>query len=419
MTFGLSLNEHDGKTVLKSIHVTINDDTVDVSVTPDRKVVAFAVNGSPVLSPQDIRNLQIDDTHLIPRFFTVADEEVTLQQLRRAPSGGIIPAVREIKKFYRSRLHGNFSDEKINDLVRSIRYTSRSNFLSMMSNANTSYDSWNELVLSLQQSFGELESEYLRSLYLLYGIGDYLTLLEQRLHAVLVQAGYIGPSRATGERYYRIQELALDRIDSKGENLAMFLNSLDHYQRERFETWAERHLGYAVRTRREGGHVSVVLREVGSQQEYNLADVGYGLSQVLPVMVQIWAQTSPRPLSSPLLRSPIVKLLAIEQPELHLHPAYQAKIADALVQTANIVRKLSHRPNASRLAIIAETHSQAIINRLGEIISKKEISPSDVAVYVFEKSAETEQTAVSRARFDDDGILLDWPYGFFLSSQKS
>ena len=71
-----------------------------------------------------------------------------------------------------------------------------------------------------------------------------------------------------------------------------------------------------------------------------------------------------------------------------------------------------HRRNNVR--IVVETHSESLINRLGELIEKGAISHKDVQIVIFSaKDDINSPTDVSLAEFDDEGILNNWPFGFF------
>lgn len=60
-----------------------------------------------------------------------------------------------------------------------------------------------------------------------------------------------------------------------------------------------------------------------------------------------------------------------------------------------------------------ETHSQQLINRIGQLIATKRFSPDNVALFVFEKPDPNGPTEVESAWFDEDGDLRSWPFGFF------
>jgi predicted ATPase len=211
---------------------------------------------------------------------------------------------------------------------------------------------------------------------------------------------YIEPLRATAQRYYRKQELAIDEIDAKGENLAMFLDNLSSAQLRNFNEWTRARFGFSASTRKYGGHVEIVINEGDSTHTANLADIGFGFSQILPVIVQIWYSTLAGG-GRDRKRNTIV----IEQPELHLHPAFQAKLADVFASTIAAKR-------GAETCFIIETHSNHIVNRIGQLISKGELTKDSVQILVFDKN-ENSETVIQRSGFDDEGYLINWPYGFF------
>lgn len=128
-------------------------------------------------------------------------------------------------------------------------------------------------------------------------------------------------------------------------------------------------------------------------------DVGIGVSQVLPVLVNAFASTN--------------KLIAIEQPEIHLHPALQTDLADVFIQSA-----LGENKNR----FLIETHSEhlllRVMRRMSETYDKKlpkgipEIKPEDVAIlFVLPKGS---SSVILNLEIDKEGQLLDpWPGGFF------
>jgi predicted ATPase len=219
--------------------------------------------------------------------------------------------------------------------------------------------------------------------------------------------GYIRPTRTKGERYYRYQELAVDQVEPGGENLAMFLNSLSKDRQKQFSDWVEKLIGYSVSLKGETGHVSIMLSEKGDHRKYNITDMGYGFSQILPVMAQLWVFADTRRRTFPRYRN-APRFLVMEQPELHLHPSFQAKIADSLLASKNRMRE-------SNGFTIVETHSQAIVNRLGDLVADGSLDPEDVAIYVFDRPGPKTGTQITRAHFDEQGSLINWPYGFFSS----
>jgi len=238
-----------------------------------------------------------------------------------------------------------------------------------------------------------------------------LDLLSEKLTAFFLGVGYLGPARAAGERYYRKQELEVSEILPNGSNLPMFLDSLSTNQKRAFSDWVENLFGYGVELKSFEGHISINLK--AGKNSVNVTDTGYGVSQILPVLATVW-WASQRPAerwSAAHPRNTNIRTIAIEQPELHLHPAHQAKLADVFAEGI----ALGAREHSTKIVnVLVETHSESLINRLGELIEIGTLNKDDVQIVIF--SAEDDinsPTKVSLAEFDDRGALTNWPFGFF------
>jgi len=131
------------------------------------------------------------------------------------------------------------------------------------------------------------------------------------------------------------------------------------------------------------------LKDTRSGTPVDLDQVGYGVSQLLPVVdVCVHAER---------------QIICIEEPELHLHPRLQARLGN-LFATAAVM---------GRNQVIVETHSEAILLRVRRLIRGGRLRPDDVAVIYVDNTA-SEGASVRRLRLGDRGELLDpWPTGFF------
>ena len=238
------------------------------------------------------------------------------------------------------------------------------------------------------------------------------------LSDIFRSVSYTAPLRAATERYYRAQGLAVEEIDPRGANLAMYLSQLSSSERQSLDEWTSQHLGVRVVVSQEGGHTSLHLKEDKSDAHFNLADLGFGFSQLLPVLTHIWgATTKTWETSRPYrrryrqyLEEHAQSILAIEQPELHLHPGMQARVADLLVA---LIREAKQRERD--IALIIETHSEVIVNRIGEWVSREGddgIPATDCQILVFDKDA-VGASQIQQATYSDQGFLENWPYGFF------
>lgn len=223
---------------------------------------------------------------------------------------------------------------------------------------------------------------------------------------------YIAPVRANAERYYRLQGLAINEIDPRGENIAMLLYNLNDHEKKHFSSWVKENFGFGISTYSEGGHVSISVQHKESEKAINLVDTGFGYSQILPIIVQLWKITRQRDLThrfSIINRKSRSHILVIEQPELHLHPAMQADLVDAFVKVLKVAKD-----NKIDLRIIIETHSETIVNRIGYLIGEKKYGFNEdlVNVLIFNKVDEYESEVI-KSGYDEDGYLEEWPIGFF------
>ena len=134
---------------------------------------------------------------------------------------------------------------------------------------------------------------------------------------------------------------------------------------------------------------------------------------MLPVISKLWHTTYVIENNSSLIgrlrfREFDKNILLMEQPELHLHPAMQAKVADTLITTVDRTREANEC-----VTLIVETHSQAIINRIGRRIREGKIQPEDVNVILFSKDNDLKNSIIKQISYTEQGQLKDWPYGFF------
>ena len=140
------------------------------------------------------------------------------------------------------------------------------------------------------------------------------------------------------------------------------------------------------------GNVIIVESE-GLNKEVPLDAVGVGVSQLLPVLVLC------------LLSKP-GSMILLEQPELHLHPALQQRLADFLIAAARSGRQL-----------IVETHSEYIVSRLRRRIAEDTSDEDELLsmskIVFAERDPQTGVTTYREVELSPFGRIEDWPRGFF------
>ena len=220
---------------------------------------------------------------------------------------------------------------------------------------------------------------------------------------------YSKPLRANAERYYRIQSLATNGIAPDGSNLISFISNMGGSVKNSFNKWIQDKFGFSIEIHKRFGHGSIFLRE--QDAEYNVTDMGFGFSQILPIIVQLWDISTKKKSFARFDASEFI--YAVEQPELHLHPALQAKTIKLFCEVLKIAQR-----NDIKLRIILETHSETIINYLGRLVADKKIDHNDIKLLIFEKPLGSRTTNIKESTYTDDGILQNWPFGFFSTTQE-
>lgn len=119
----------------------------------------------------------------------------------------------------------------------------------------------------------------------------------------------------------------------------------------------------------------------------NIVDVGFGVSQVLPALVALHAADKG-------------KLVYLEEPEIHLHPRAQTKLAQILADAAK-----------RDVRVVAETHSSLLLRAIQTLVAKGELDPELVRLHWFTRDA-SGVTMVSSAKPDANGSFGDWPEDF-------
>jgi predicted ATPase len=120
-----------------------------------------------------------------------------------------------------------------------------------------------------------------------------------------------------------------------------------------------------------------------------ITDVGFGVSQILPVLVLCYYV-------------PKGSTIIFEQPEIHLHPSAQQKLADVFIDV------IKHR----ELQIIIESHSEHLLHRLQRRIAEEELLPEQAALY-FAQMEQDGASSLTELALDTFGNITNWPKNFF------
>lgn len=230
--------------------------------------------------------------------------------------------------------------------------------------------------------------------------------LELALEEELQRIYYLGPLRAYPERTYtwagaqpsdmgQAGDQAVDAIlasRERGNTIARGRGrprvTLEEYVAE----WLLK-LGliteFRVEPMAEGGHVfQVKVRKARGGTEALITDVGFGVSQILPVIVLCFYV-------------PEGSTVILEQPEIHLHPAVQSALADVIID--------AHKKRG--IQVIVESHSEHLLRRMQRRVAEEKLATDEIALYFCEVGASgSHLTPLDMNLF---GQITNWPDEFF------
>ena len=178
----------------------------------------------------------------------------------------------------------------------------------------------------------------------------------------------LGRGEGQGRRYVRFERRIAEWLKQMGLIDSFVVRSIGRYRKEH----------------------EVRVRKTAKSPEVLLPDVGFGVSQVFPVLVQCYYV-------------PEGSILLFEQPEIHLHPSVQADLADVFIDAVQ----------ERDLQIIVESHSEHFVRRLQRRIAEEKngLGESDVGLYFTNTTGEGSQ--LTRLQLDSYGNIKNWPDGFF------
>jgi hypothetical protein len=213
------------------------------------------------------------------------------------------------------------------------------------------------------------------------------------LSSINANINFISSFRLQPERTYYQKSRSGEKIEKYGEN---YIDQIVEWEKQKSKKFKELNLIlkdfnllYSLKSKQLPGGRFELRVKVGNRGIWALlSDVGFGISQFLPIIV---ADLQLSPGSS----------LFLAQPEIHLHPSVQASLADYFVKQVSKKQK----------RYIVETHSEYLLNRIRLDIVQGKLQPSDVSVYYFENSPAGTKTY--EIIFTKNGQIKKAPKSFF------
>jgi hypothetical protein len=205
---------------------------------------------------------------------------------------------------------------------------------------------------------------------------------------------YLGPLRPPPAREVTWSQQDPTLLGSTGSETIQALISNETGKnkgalRAAVSNWLKRlDLAEGIEISRIGRTLLYQIEVVRGGKRNNLADVGYGVSQVLPVIVLLHFV-------------PEGSVILCEDPEAHLHPMAQSALADLFVEVAK----------QRKLQVLIETHSEHLFRRLQVLMAGAKVSENDCALYYVERDEPTAK--VTELHADEFGRIQNWPENLF------
>lgn len=239
---------------------------------------------------------------------------------------------------------------------------------------------------------------------------DFVQLINLEHEKLFNSVFYLGPLRTKAERLYTWGGINPESVGFAGENtVAAILAarnrkiSLGYKQHakplEQIIALKLKEMGLIEEFKvnpisKQRQEYEVKVRTKGSRDWVDLPDVGFGVSQVLPVLVQcFYAEPG--------------SIIFMEQPEIHLHPSAQSELADVMIDVINSRENGSDR----NIQLVIETHSEHFLRRLQRRIAEDVVPQEKVSAY-FANIARTPAT-LDPLQIDMFGNIQNWPENFF------
>ena len=245
---------------------------------------------------------------------------------------------------------------------------------------------------------GRPRSPFARRTYNRFDVAQLGVAAGRALEQALESFFPMGPFRRLPERWYVFRGTTPQDVGYRADLLP---DLLFHRRRRKLikdtNEWLKRlDIGYELEIKSVGANsgdlFEIRLIDTRRKERVNVAlpDVGFGISQLLPFIVQSLVSGK--------------RIISIEQPEVHVHPRLQADLGDLLAEV--IIKE----PRLKQFII--ETHSEHLILRLQRLVRNKQIKPEDISVIYVSRGPDGAKA--ERLRLDEEGDFIDeWPNGFF------
>jgi energy-coupling factor transporter ATP-binding protein EcfA2 len=231
------------------------------------------------------------------------------------------------------------------------------------------------------------------------------------LSASLKSNTFVKPLRAEPKRFYTLQELGESLFPSILTS-SYDMNRMEKLLRTISGRLKEIGIDYDVNIDQlRVGNIlqdlfSISVVDCSTGATFFLPEVGFGVSQVLPIIAASEDLRDLGPFNYP--------IVVVEQPELHLHPRIQARLASVFrIGLLRLESKKGAENALNNTRFVIETHSEHLVRGFQVLVAKGLMNPNDVVIYYVSKDS-AGRSSVRSMQMDERGFFSEpWPEGFF------
>lgn len=207
---------------------------------------------------------------------------------------------------------------------------------------------------------------------------------------------YIGPLRDFPERHYQWKNNFPSEVGKRGTLTiqTIIASNLKNGDLEKKIAAALKKMGliesFRVKpiSKNRDDYYEVKVKKTKFSAEVLLPDVGFGVSQILPIITALFQSSEGA-------------TLILEQPEIHLHPKAQIELADVIIDAVK----------ERKIQVIIESHSEHFLTRIQTRIADETISKEFAKLYFCKN--EKGFSELEELELNDSGDIKNWPENFF------
>ncbi len=266
---------------ISNIQLKYDENTIDLSLNAKtKKITTFKINGKSYLDKYPkLRLGYFQNSSLFPEFVYQYNKGVFLIN----PDGEILNYT--VNKNFRNI----FSDFQFVRTIQKLEYINdidslKEKLQKCLENDAKKNMKFEKIINDKPESLKEIRDALrVRDFIISYEI------ITGSLCKEISNICYSKPLRANTERFYRNQPLSVNEVEPDGSNLVQFYSTMPSKQKNDFHSWMDRNFNFHYEVEKQTGFQSIIIRDAITKEKHNINDMGFGFTQILPIVTQEWS----------------------------------------------------------------------------------------------------------------------------------